>query len=112
MSEREPFVVAAVQAAPVFLDREATVALACERIAEAARQSGARRGARLVVLPEAFVPTYPLWVWHVPAGDSATLRALRAEMLAQAVTVPGPACDRLAQAARDAGAAVAIGVNE
>jgi nitrilase len=107
MSEREPFVVAAAQAAPVFLDREATVALACERIAEAAR-----RGARLVVLPEAFVPTYPLWVWHVPAADSATLRELHAQMLDQAVTVPGPACERLAEAARTAGVAVAIGVNE
>src|SRR4051812_9313972 len=79
-SSRAPFVVAAVQAAPVFLDREATIALACERIAAAARG-----GARLVVLPEAFVPTYPVWVWHVPAGDSATLRELHVEMLANAV---------------------------
>jgi nitrilase len=104
---REPFLVAAVQAAPVFLDREATIAKACERIAEAARA-----GARLIVLPEAFVPTYPIWVWHVPAGDSATLRELHNELLGNAVTVPGPACERLAEAARQARAAVAIGVNE
>src|SRR6185436_11404818 len=98
---------AAVQTAPVFLRREATVDKACERIAAAARE-----GARLVVLPEAFVPTYPLWVWHVPAGESKTLRALYADLLEEAVTVPGPATDRLAEAARAAGAAVAIGVNE
>jgi predicted amidohydrolase len=44
-------VTAAVQASPVFLDREATVAEACRLIAEAAWA-----GARLIVLPEAFVP--------------------------------------------------------
>ena len=102
-----PFVVAAVQAAPVFLRREATVEKACELIAVAARES-----ARLVVFPEAFVPTYPLWVWHLPAGETKVLRALYAELLEEAVTVPGPAVDRLAAAARSAGVAVAIGVNE
>jgi nitrilase len=101
------FRIAAVQAAPVFLQREATVALACERIREAGEH-----GARLVVFPEAFVPTYPLWVWHVPAGDSATLRALHAELVEQAVVVPGPDTERLGAAARAAGTAVAIGVNE
>jgi nitrilase len=102
-----PFRVAVAQAAPVFLDREATLDKACRWIAEA----GAG-GARLVLFPEAFVPTYPLWVWHVPAGDSATLRALYAELLAQSVAVPGPACERLGAAARAAGVAVGIGVNE
>jgi nitrilase len=101
------FRVAAVQATPVFLDRAATVEKACRLVAEA---GGA--GARLALFPEAFVPTYPLWVWQVPAGDSATLRELYAELLAQAVTVPGPDTERLAAAARAAGVAVAIGVNE
>jgi nitrilase len=102
-----PFRIAAVQTAPVFLRREATVEKACERIAAAGRE-----GARLVVLPEAFVPTYPLWVWHVPAGETKTLRALYADLLEESVTVPGPATERLGEAARAAGAAVAIGVNE
>ena len=32
-----------------------------------------------MVFPEAFVPTYPMWVWHVPAGETKVLRALYAE---------------------------------
>jgi nitrilase len=49
--------IATVQSAPVFMDCEATVAKACELIDEAAQG-----GARLVVFPEAFIPTYPDWV--------------------------------------------------
>ena len=107
MPEAAPFTIAAVQAAPVFLDREATLAKACALIAEA----GAA-GARLAVFPEAFLPAYPFWVWSVPAGDTATLRELYAELLDQSVAVPGPETERLGAAARAAGVAVAIGINE
>lgn len=102
-----PFRVAAVQHAPVFLDRDATIEMACALIAEAAKE-----GARLVVFPECFVPTYPLWVWRIPAGDTHGLRALYHELLANAVTIPSDATERLCAAARDAGVVVAIGVNE
>jgi nitrilase len=103
----QPFLVAAVQASPVFLDRDATIDRACDAIAEASA-----RGARLVVFPEAFVPGYPLWVWSIAAGRTQELRALYAGLLDQAVTVPSPAVDRLCDAARTAGAYVAIGINE
>ena len=63
----KPFKIAAVQTAPVFLDREATVAKARDLIAEAARN-----GARLVVFPEAFIPTYPDWVWAIPPARVAS----------------------------------------
>jgi nitrilase len=102
-----PFLVAAVQISPAFLDRDATVDRACQAIAEAGS-----RGARLVVFPEAFVPGYPLWVWCIAPGQTHDLRVLYAELLDQAVTVPGAAVAQLCEAARGASVYVAIGVNE
>ena len=104
---QEKFKVASVQAMPVFLDREATVEKACRLIAVA----GAA-GARLVVFPESFIPAYPDWVWAVPAGDGGTLAALYSELVANAVDIPGPAVERLCEAAREAGTYVVMGVSE
>jgi nitrilase len=103
----QPFLVAAAQVSPAFLDRDATVDRARHTIAEAGS-----RGARLVVFPEAFVPGYPLWVWFIASGQTQELRALYAELLDQSVTIPGPAIAQLCDAAREAGVYVAIGVNE
>ena len=47
---------ATIQAAPVYHNREATVAKACRLIEEAAAD-----GNRLIVFPEAWVPTFPYW---------------------------------------------------
>ncbi|MEK6373250.1 MAG: carbon-nitrogen hydrolase family protein [Acidobacteriota bacterium] len=99
--------IAAVQASPIFLDREATLDRVCARIAEA----GAA-GAKLVVFPESFVPGYPDWVWIIPAGRGAMLGALHAKLLANAVSIPSDATRRIGEAAREAGVIVAVGVTE
>ena len=49
------FKIAAVQACPVYMDRDATIAKACRLIAEVGAAGG-----DLAVFPEAFVPGYPL----------------------------------------------------
>jgi nitrilase len=103
----EPFKVAVAQASPVFLDREATVEKACGLIAQAGKE-----GARLVVFPETFIPAYPDWVWSVPPGEKGLLDPLYAELMENAVVVPGPDTARLCQAARAAGIYVAMGINE
>lgn len=105
--ENAPFTVAAVQAAPVFLNREATVDKACGLIAQAAQN-----GARLVAFPESFIPGYPDWVWAVPAGEGAVLGSLYARLVAESVEIPGPAVERLCRAAREAGVYVVMGVSE
>jgi nitrilase len=105
--DAQTFKVAAVQASPVYMDREATVAKACDLI----RQVG-REGAALAVFPEAFIPGYPLWVWFIPPGHTHPLREAYALLHANAVTIPSEATDRLCDAAREVGVTVAIGINE
>ena len=97
---------AAVQAAPVFLDREATVAKACRLIEEAGDQ-----GARVVVFPECFIAGYPHWYNFYVALD-ANCRRFNLELLKNSVDVPGPATRKLGEAARKAQAHVVIGINE
>jgi len=99
--------VAAVQIAPVFLDRDATIDKVQRYLREAA---GA--GAKLVVFPEAIVPGYPDWVWSVPPREHATIDALYAELVENAVAIPSAATERLQSAAREAGVFLVIGVNE
>ena len=96
--------VAAVQAAPVFLDLAASLDKALALIAEAAGQ-----GAQLVVFPEAFLPAWPAWVDEVLPGEDA---AWHVRLLEQSVVVPGPVTDRLGAAARDAGVHLVMGVDE
>ena len=96
--------VAAVQASPVFLDTAATIAKACDLIAEAARN-----GAALVAFPEVFVPGYPYWNWIT---DPVTGSAWFKKLSMASITVPGPEVDTLCSAARAHGIHVVIGVNE
>ena len=107
MSHTKILKVAAVQAAPVFLDRKATVEKACELIAEAGK-----RKVSLVVFPEAFIPAYSDWVWVVPAGKKALLNDLYAELIENAVTIPDDSTKRICSAARKSKTHVVIGVNE
>ncbi len=101
------FKVAAVQATPVFLDREATIDKACELIATAGNE-----GARLIVFPEAFIPTYPDWVWAIPSGEEVVLNELYSDLLSNSITIPSDATDRLCRAARLANAYVVMGMSE
>ena len=101
------FKVAAVQAAPVFLDKNATIDKACELIEKAASE-----GAALAVFPEAFVSGYPDWVWVLPPAQKALINELYQELFENAVTIPDQSTERLCKAARQAGIYVTIGVNE
>ncbi len=101
--------VAAVQAASVLFDREASVEKACRLTQEAAAQ-----GAQLVLFPEAFVPAYPrgLSFGAVVGSRSAEGRRTWQTYWANAVDVPGPATEALGAAARQANVHLAVGVIE
>ena len=102
----KPVNVAAVQAAPVLLDREATIGKVV-----ALAEKAAADGARLVAFPEAFVPGYPDWVWRTRPWD-AEATALYARLLDQAVVVGSAATDVLADTARRLGIWLSVGVDE
>lgn len=104
---QKKFKIAAIQASPVFMDREGTIEKACKLIPDAGIN-----GAQLVVFPEAFIPGYPDWIWNVPPGQISLNQKLYAELVGQSVAIPGPDVDILCNAARDAGIYVVIGVNE
>jgi nitrilase len=102
----ESVTVAAVQAAPAFLDRDATIGKVCALAGQAAAA-----GARLVAFPEAFIPGYPDWVWRTRPWD-ANATALYARLFDQAVVVGSPATDLLAETARRLGIWLSVGVSE
>ena len=99
----ESVMVAAVQAAPVLLDRDATIG----KVSALAEQA-AGAGARLVAFPEAFIPGYPDWVWRTRPWD-ANATALYARLFDQAVVVGSAATDLLAGIARRLGIWLSVG---
>lgn len=105
----DPFRVAAIQMAPVPLDRGATVDRVCERILEAGRA-----GVRLALFPEALVPGYPRGLDFGAVVGSRTKggRTLFARYLEQAMEIPGPETRGIGDAAAEAGIHVAVGVIE
>ena len=97
---------AAVQAAPVILDREATVEKTCGMI----REAGAN-GAALIGFPEGFIPAHPSWYTVRPATGKTSL-GLAKRLFQNAVVIPSDATERLGAACREAGITAVIGVCE
>jgi nitrilase len=96
---------AAVQAAPVWLDRDATVNKACRLIEEAADN-----GAKVIGFPEGFIPGFPDWYhWHMPRSPQSV--TFSKGPFKNAIEVPGVSVDALAAAARRAHAFIVVGVN-
>jgi len=98
--------VAAIQAVPVILDLEGCVEKA-ERLVRAA----AAEGAQLAVLPECFVPIYPMSRLTHSNWDSRQTDLFE-QMWLNSVEVPGPVVDRLSALCLELGVHIAVGVNE
>jgi nitrilase len=104
MSSLPRYKVAAVQAAPCFLDVRKTV-LKVQTLASEA----AKNGAKLVVFPEVFIAGYPYWNWiYHPFKGSPWFRKL----VLNSIHIPGPEIEELCSLARGLDIHIAIGVNE
>lgn len=106
---RSPVSVAVVQAASVGFDLPATLDKLEALVADAAG-----RGAQLVVLPEAFVGTYPK---GADFGVRVGLRTPEGREWFQrywdnGIAVPGPECERIGAIARRHGVELVVGVIE
>jgi aliphatic nitrilase len=95
---------AAVQISPVLYSREGTAEKVVQKIIELSRQ-----GMQFATFPEAVVPYYPYFS-YVQRPFEIGAEYLR--LLEQAVTVPSAATHVIAEACKQAGMVVSIGVNE
>ena len=93
MSDIKQYKVAAVQAAPVFLDLEKSIDKAIKLMAEAASQE-----ASLIAFPEVWLPGYPWWIW---TDDPASGMRFVQRHFENAMEVGGLPMARLKEAAAD-----------
>src|ERR1700679_2936035 len=96
--------VAAVHAAPVFLDRAATTAKAISIIREAARA-----GAGLIAFPETFIPAFPVWAALWAPIDNHDLFE---RMVQESIFADGPEIAEIAAEAARSGVFVSLGFSE
>jgi nitrilase len=98
------FRAAAVQAAPVFLDRDASIA----RLEQWAAKANAA-GADLIVFGESYIPAFPLWnMLYAPIDQHALYRRL----YDNAIEVPSAQVDQLGDIARRHRVVLSVGVTE
>jgi nitrilase len=96
------YLAAAVQMAPVWLDREATTKKVCSKIMELGKS-----GVRLIVFPEVMIPGTPHWNWTEPLNSDLYLK-----MFQNSVEVPSETLREVALACRTANAYVVLGITE
>jgi nitrilase len=106
MDSAQPLRVGAVQAAPIFLDREATTDRACQLIEDAGRD-----GIDILGFPEGFIPTHPDWYHYYPASSAESFDFAR-RLYNNSVEIPSPTTDRLCEAAAGARVNVVVGLCE
>ncbi len=106
----KPLKVAIVQASPVFMSLEASLAKAVTLIARAAAE-----GAKLVVFGETWLAGYPAWLDYCPNAalwNYQPTKEVFAELRRNSLSIPSGEAKLLAKAAADHDLVLVIGVNE
>jgi len=99
--------IAAAQLSPVFLNKDKTIDKACNAIIEAGK-----KGAKLIVFPEAYISGYPDWVWLIPNSKGAELNTLYSKLVENAISAPDDSTAKLCKAAKSASINVVMGMHE
>src|SRR5215813_3997021 len=102
--------VAAIQAAPVYLNLNASLDKALRLIREAAAQ-----GAKLIVFPETWLPGYPAWLdccRDVALWDHPPVKKVFGRLMENSVPIPSSVTDALSNAAGEHDVVINITVNE
>jgi nitrilase len=102
--------VAAVQAAPVLLDRDATL----DKLESWARRAAAQ-DIQLLAFPETWIPGYPAWLDDSPEAalwGHAGAKQVFQRLVANSVEIPGPSTARIAALARELAMTLVVGVHE
>src|SRR5271154_4878035 len=97
---------AVVQAAPIFLDLDASVDKTISLIEQAAKQ-----GAKLIAFPEVFIPGYP---WHIWMGAPAWAigRGFVQRYFDNSLAYDSPQAEKLREAVKTANLTAVLGVSE
>ncbi len=104
METKQNVKVAAVQAAPVFLDLQGTVDKTVSLIEQAAQQ-----GCDLIVFPETWLPGYPWFIW---LNTTMTNMKYFGRYNENSLVVGSKEFDKIAEAARNNGIYVSTGASE
>lgn len=100
--------VAVVQVPPVVLDRTKTI----ERVLES-MEAAVQHDASLIVFPEAYVSSYPTWIWRLrPGSDGALSGEIHARFRQNAVDLAADDLKSVREAAAAHGVTVVLGINE
>ena len=98
------FWAAAVQAAPVFLERDATI----DKL-DALVQKAVDAGAELIAFGESFIPAFPVWNLIYPPLDQ---HGFFRRLFENAIQVPGPHTRRLSEIAKRHRVVLSVGITE
>src|SRR6476620_9566797 len=97
---------AVVQAAPVWIDLEGTVAKTIRYIEEAAKEGG-----KLIAFPETWIPGYPWYIW-VGTPAWAIAKGFVQRYFDNSLSYDSPLAQKIADAARDNKITVVPGLSE
>lgn len=97
--------VAAVQAGPVFLNRDETIKKTVRLIEEAASN-----GAELIAFPEGFISSFPQW--FEIHGECDLTRNLCKEMFKSAISIDSPYMEIITNTCRRCNINAVVGINE